>query len=469
MSIRTRFAPSPTGMMHVGNARTALFNWLLARHHGGALILRIEDTDRERSTKENIQVILDALNWLGLGWDEGPYFQSQRFELYGQTIDRLLAEGKAYRCRCTAEDLAAKREQAQKEKNTYLYDRTCRDKNYGPEEPHVIRFKMPVEGVTVVEDQIMGRVEVNHAELDDWIIARTDGTPTYNFCVVVDDSDMRVTHVVRGADHLINTHKQVPLYQALGFTLPKFAHMPLTLGQDRSKLSKRHGATNILDYRQMGYLPQAMRNFLVRLGWAHGDQELFTDSELIAAFDLSGVSSSNAVFDPDKLNWINATKMRELPVEELAELAKPFLEKRGFAAETDPRLPEICHHLAERTKTLDEMAELARMFYRAPEEYDAKAVKKWWKGQAKVVLAEVLTWLENKDSLAQGDVIPFLEHLTEKLETKMGKVAQPIRIALVGASASPPIDATVFLVGREEAMARIKKAMVELPDLETSA
>jgi len=463
MTLVTRFAPSPTGMLHIGNARTALFNWLLARHHKGKFVLRIEDTDLERSTPENVQIILDALAYLGLDWDEGPFFQSRRAALYRNTIDRLLAEGKAYRCRCTAEELEAKREQARTEKRTYLYDRKCREMNYDDSAPHVVRLKMPHEGTTIIEDKIKGRVEVNYAELDDWIIARTDGSLTYNFCVVVDDADMGVTLVMRGEDHLINTHKQLPLYHALGLTPPDFAHMPLTLGSDRAKLSKRHGATSLLAYREMGYLPEAMRNFLVRLGWAHGDQELFTDAELIAAFDLEGMSKSNAIFDTDKLNWVNQEKIKQRRPEDLAADLLPFLEKLNFPAAGDARLPRIIANLQERSVTLADMAERARIYYQSPTEYEEKAVKKWWKSESRDVLARYVQWLKALENWSVEIVMPFIEGLAAELNVGLGKVAQPLRLALTGSSASPSIDETLFLIGREEAIRRLEKAMADLP------
>ncbi len=463
MSVVTRFAPSPTGMLHIGNARTALFNWLIARHHQGKFVLRIEDTDLERSTQENVQIILDGLAYLGLDYDEGPFYQSKRMDLYNRTIDRLISEGKAYRCRCAAEDLEAKRQKAREEKRTYLYDGACREKNFGPEQPHVVRFKMPQEGTTVVEDKVMGRVEVSNSELDDWIIARTDGTPTYNFCVVVDDSDMGVTLVVRGADHLTNTHKQAPLYAALGLTPPSFAHMPLTLGADRSKLSKRHGATSLIEYQKMGYLPQAMRNFLARLGWSHGDQELFTDDELIAVFDTDGINSSNAIFDTDKLDWINATKLREMPPAEVVPHLLPFLLERGYAAQDDPRLPQIVEQLADRSKTLVEMAEWAKMFYVAPTEYDEKAAKKWWRGEAKVAMERFLEWVKQDDQLRQVLIMPMVEKLAADMDLNLGKVAQPIRVAMTGAAASPPLDITLALIGRDEVIHRLERAIANYP------
>ncbi len=462
MTLVTRFAPSPTGMLHIGNARTALFNWLLARHHGGKFVLRIEDTDRERSTKQNVQVILDGMAYLGLDFDDGPFYQSERTDLYAQALQRLFDAGQVYRCRCTPEQLTAKREAAIKDKRTYVYDRACRDKNYGPDQPHTVRLKMPTEGVSEFDDKVMGRVESSYGELDDWIIARTDGTPTYNFCVVVDDADMGVTLVVRGADHLINTHKQLPLYRALGLTPPDFGHMPLTLGQDRSKLSKRHGAAGLLEYKAMGYLPEAMRNFLARLGWAHGDQELFTNDELIAAFDLPGVGKSNSIFDTNKLAWISAMKIKERKPAELVDELLPFLENRGWNAADDSRLPLIIEQLQERSKTLLEMAERAGMFYEAPTEYQPKAVKKWWKEGSPAIIEKYLAWLRALDEVKPDEVMPFAEKLAEELGLGLGKVAQPLRIALTGSSASPPLDVTLHLIGKDEAIARLEKALVAL-------
>lgn len=462
MTVRTRFAPSPTGVLHVGGARTALFNWLMARHHGGVFILRVEDTDRERSTDENIQVILDGMRWLGLEWDEGPFYQMQRMNQYRAAIDRLLAEGRAYRCRCTPEELEAKHKQAQAQKAKWVYDRACRDKHYGPEQPHVIRFAMPIDGVTVMDDAMKGRVEVNNAELDDWIIARSDGMPTYNFCVVVDDTEMAITHVIRGDDHLNNTPKQMHLYHALGCPLPVFAHVPMILGSDRSKLSKRHGATNILEYRALGYLPETMRNFLARLGWSHGDQELFTDEEMIRYFDLGDINKSASIFDQEKLNWLNAEKMRELQMDDLISRAMPFLLERNFPAQNDARLPEIFRHLVERAKTLSDLADRARLFYEPPAKYDEKSIKQWWKGEAKTVLERFIAWIKTQEKLVETEIMPYLEKTAGEMNLKVGQVAQPIRIALTGSSASPPLDAIIVLLGREECVARVEKALKTL-------
>jgi glutamyl-tRNA synthetase len=463
MTLRTRFAPSPTGVLHIGNARTALFNWLLARHAGGKLALRIEDTDKERSSAANVKTILDGLRWLGVDWDEGPVFQSERTAMYRATIDKLIASGGAYRCRCTTAAVDAQRAAAEADKRKYVYDRACRDKQYGPEQPHVIRCAMPVAGVSVLDDLIKGHIEVNYAELDDWIIARTDGTLTYNFCVVVDDSDMGVTHVVRGEDHLTNTHKQLPLYRHLGLEPPRFAHLPLTLGKDRSKLSKRHGAANLLDYRDLGYLPQAMRNFLARLGWSHGDQELFTDEELVRFFEIGDVNAANSVFDLEKLNWMNATKLRAMKPEEVAPELLPFLRARGFAADGDARLPQIIANLQERSKTLVEMATQCRPFYAPPENYDLAAVKKFWNDAGRAALRRFIEWLQQgAGTIDAGAVLQWIEQIAAEMDVKLAQIAQPLRLALTGSTVSPPIDATIALIGRDEVVARLQKALAEL-------
>ena len=327
-SVRTRFAPSPTGYLHIGGARTALFNYLFARHHGGKFILRIEDTDRERSTTEAIEAILQALRWLQLDWDEGPFYQTQRFPLYRERIQKLLAEGRAYPCVCTPEELEAKRQAAQREKRKPAYDGTCRPKKGAipplpKDKPYAVRFRSPQTGTTVVDDAVKGRVVFENRELDDLIIARSDGTPTYNFCVVVDDIDMGITHIIRGDDHLSNTPRQILLYQALGHVPPQFAHVPLILGLDKARLSKRHGATSVTAYRDMGYFPAALVNYLVRLGWSHGDQEIFSREELIEKFTLEEVGKSAGAFNPEKLVWVNFYYMKTRPLSQLAEEIVP--------------------------------------------------------------------------------------------------------------------------------------------------
>ncbi|WP_456431621.1 glutamate--tRNA ligase, partial [Thermosulfuriphilus sp.] len=329
-TVKTRFPPSPTGHLHIGGARTALFNWLFARHHGGSFVLRFEDTDRERSRPEYAQAIREAMEWLGLNWDEGPYYQSQRLELYREHIERLVAEGKAYWCRCSPEELEAKREKALAEGRKPKYDGACRDLGLGPGPGRVVRFRIPPTGSTVVEDLIRGPVAFDHQELDDFIILRSDGIPTYHFAVVIDDMTMGITHVIRGDDHLNNTPKHILLFEALGASVPRFAHVPMILGPDRTRLSKRHGAMSVLAYREAGYLPQALINYLVRLGWSYGDQEIFSLEELIEKFSLENIGRSAAVFNPDKLLWLNAHYIKEESVESLARLVRPFLARLGI-------------------------------------------------------------------------------------------------------------------------------------------
>src|SRR5512139_2406 len=353
--IRTRFAPSPTGDLHIGGARTALFSWLLARHEKGIFVLRIEDTDAARSTQASVQVILDAMTWLGMDWDEGPYYQAERASLYQEMAEKLLKEGKAYRCYCAPEELEAKREAAFKAGLKPKYDRTCFGRASHPDRPSAIRFLSPDEGTTVVDDLIQGPVVFNNSELDDLIILRSDGLPTYNFSVVVDDATMEITHVIRGNDHLNNTPRQIQLYRALGYPLPRFGHVSMILGPDKKKLSKRHGAQSVMEYQRMGYLPQAVVNYLVRLGWSHGDQEEFTPEELVEKFTLDAVGKSAAAINPGKLDWLNSQHIRRLDLEDLVRRAKPFLEARGYALRDPVLLKRAVASLKERVKTLVEL------------------------------------------------------------------------------------------------------------------
>jgi glutamyl-tRNA synthetase len=366
--VRTRFAPSPTGYLHIGGARTALFNFLFARHHGGKFVLRIEDTDRERSTPEAIQAILDAMKWLELDYDEGPFYQTERYPLYKQKVQELLAMGKAYPCTCTAADLDAKRQAAMKEKRKPSYDGTCRPAEgviaaLPTDKPYTIRFRTPREGTTVVKDLIKGDVVFENHELDDLIIARTDGTPTYNFCVVIDDIDMAITHIIRGDDHLSNTPRQIHFYQALGSPLPQFAHVPLILGTDKARLSKRHGATSVMAYRDMGYFSEAVVNYLVRLAWSHGDQEIFTRQELIDMFGLESVGKAAGVFNPEKFLWVNFHYLKSKPLPQLAEDVIPFIQAKGYPVPQDRQwLEKMIATLRERAKTLVELVEMARYY-----------------------------------------------------------------------------------------------------------
>ncbi|MBW2704064.1 MAG: glutamate--tRNA ligase [Deltaproteobacteria bacterium] len=473
--IRVRFAPSPTGYLHVGGVRTAIFNHLFARHHGGRFVLRIEDTDKERSTPEAVEQILDSLRWIGLDWDEEPVFQSQRTELYRKHLDRLLEEGKAYRCTCKAEDLDAKRQKAIAEKRTYKYDGTCREldpKRDLGDQPFVVRFKTPWDALPdSFTDLVLGTIPIDEERLDDMILARSDGSATYNFCVVVDDADMGISHVIRGNDHLDNTPKQLLIYEALGLKAPKFAHMPLTHGPDGSKLSKRREeeyralgiSVSVQEYRHMGYLPHALVNYLTRLGWSHGDQEIFSREELEKLFDLDGVGKSAGIIDPDKLKWLNSHYIQEEDTDRLSELLLPLLIERGHKAEAGPRLDAVVETLKPRAKTLVDMAEQALFYYQAPTEYDPKAVKKWWKANAAEILVQ-LREMVSKADLDDGEAVEEnLRKLADALvEGKLGKVAQPLRVAISGSSATPSLFAVLGILGKEETLQRIDRALAEL-------
>ena len=468
--VRVRFAPSPTGYLHIGGVRTAIFNYLFARRHGGTFILRIEDTDRQRSTSEATEQILDSLRWLDIAFDEGPYFQSQRGELYHAHLQRLLAEGKAYRCYCTAEELERKRRQAEAEKRTYVYDRTCRERD--PHEdpagrPFTVRFRMPDEAPDHFADLIMGHIPIDPAKLDDWILARSDGSPTYNFCVVVDDADMRISHVIRGNDHVENTPKQIMLYRALGYQVPQFAHMPLTHGPDGSKLSKRREeeyrrqgiSVSVQEYRRMGYLPQALFNYLTRLGWSHGDQEIFTREELEQLFDLDHVGRSAGVMNPDKLRWVNQQYLMQSDDAELARLLVPFLAERGIEAADDERLSGICGQLKPRAHTLVEMAAMANYFFKPPPAYDEKAARKWFKPEAAGLLERVAAELERLEPFTDAGLEEAFRRLADELTAgKLGKLAQPVRLAMTGTTASPSLFFIMAVLGRDETLARLERA-----------
>jgi glutamyl-tRNA synthetase len=464
-TLRTRFAPSPTGDLHIGGARTALFNWLLARHEGGIFVLRIEDTDVARSTQESIQVILDAMNWLGMDWDEGPFYQTQRLALYREAAERLLKEGKAYRCYCTPEELEVKREKAMKEGRKPKYDRTCfHEKSAHPDRPYAIRFLSPDEGSTVVEDLIQGRVEFDNTELDDLIILRTDGHPTYNFSVVVDDATMAITHVIRGNDHLNNTPRQIQLYHALGYPLPRFGHVSMILGTDKKKLSKRHGAQSVMEYKKMGYLPQAVVNYLVRLGWSHGDQEEFTREELIEKFSLESVGKSPAAMNPGKLDWLNSQYIKGTDPEALAQLVRPFVEAKGHSLDDPSKggmdlLRKAVIPLKDRAKTLVEMADLLEFYFQDELVYDEKASEKFLKAEAVPVLKEVIASLSKMEVLDKEKGHQLVRGLAEARGEPLVKIAQPIRVALTGTTVSPPIDEVMEAMGKAEVIRRLERAI----------
>jgi glutamyl-tRNA synthetase len=461
--VRVRFPPSPTGHLHVGGARTALFNWLFARHHKGVFILRIEDTDRSRSTEEYTQSIFEAMTWLGLDWDEGPptpgYRQTERFDIYRAHAERLLAEGKAYRCRCTSEMLDALRKAAEQRRQTFRYPGTCREADVPASEPHALRLKAPQQGQTVVEDVVRGTVTFENTELDDWILVRTDGTPTYNFCVVVDDVTMKITHVIRGNDHLSNTPKQVHCYQALGYPLPVFAHIPMILGPDKSRLSKRHGAVAVQAFRDLGMLPEAMVNYLARLSWSHGDQEIFSREDLIRHFDLGQVGTGDAVFDQAKLEWVNHHWIKEAPGERLAGALRPFLEraKLPVPAETG-RLAALADSLKERSHTLVEMAEQAAFYLGPPAAYDPQATAKFWKEGAAERYALLIKRLEGHEPVEPDSLEALYRGLAAELNLKLVDLAQLTRIAITGKTVSPPIFQVVSLLGKAETLKRLRAA-----------
>lgn len=457
--LRVRFAPSPTGYLHVGGARTALFNWLYARHFGGTFILRIEDTDTERSTQESVDAILQGMEWLGLDWDEGPFYQTANFPLYKQHVQKLLDECKAYRCWCSQEELEAKREAAMVEGRKPKYDGTCRNRQDQPlEQPHVIRFKAPEEGETAFDDQIKGRIAFPNAELDDLIISRTDGTPTYNFCVVIDDALMRISHVIRGDDHVNNTPRQIQLYEALGYPVPLFAHVPMILGSDKARLSKRHGATSVIAYRDMGYLPEALNNYLVRLGWSHGDDEIFSRQEMIDKFDINNVGRAPSVFNPDKLNWLNAHYIKTGDPVRLAELLKPHLASRGVTDTSAPDLSGVVTTLQERAQTLEEMAERALFYYQAPQSYDEAALAKFDTVHLAAVFTAVATKLAAEQPADSAAVDALFKEICSENNWKMPQVGQPVRVALSGSTQAPGIGEIVMALGVAETVTRIERA-----------
>ncbi len=462
MSVRVRFAPSPTGFLHIGGARTALFNWLFARHHKGTFILRIEDTDKERSTQEAIDAIIDGMKWLGMDWDEGPFYQSQRTDLYKKALAELEEKGLVYRCYATPEELEEMRIRKHKGITKTVYDRRWRDK--GPEDwpegkPYTYRFKMPLEGETLVEDLVQGKALFKNDELEDFILVRADGSPTYSFSVVVDDIAMGITHIIRGADHLSNTPLQIHLYRAFGADPPKFAHVGLIHGPDGKKYSKRHGAVSVTAWRDMGYHPEALVNYLVRLGWSYGDQEIFPLDELIEKFDLDNVGKSASIMNEQKLLWMNQQYMQSLPVRTVAERLVPFLEKLGAKVELDEKLIGIVEQLTTRSKTLVEMAEGALFFYVRPTSYDEKAKRKYLKEKSLPALEAVYEALSALDSFDVDSIASAFDSVCERLELKLGKVAQPVRVAVAGRAVSPPIYETLYLLGKDESLQRIAAAI----------
>ena len=459
MTVRARFAPSPTGYLHIGGARTALFSWLHARKHGGTFILRIEDTDLERSTAESVNAILEGMTWLGLEYDEGPFYQTDRFERYGEVVQRLLDEGRAYRCYCSKERLERLREEQMARKEKPRYDGLCRDRDQAAEgQSHVVRFRNPADGQVVVDDLIRGKVVFDNRELDDLIIARSDGSPTYNLTVVVDDMDMAVTHVIRGDDHLNNTPRQINILRALGAEPPHYAHVPMILGADGKRLSKRHGAVSVMQYREEGYLPEALINYLVRLGWSHGDQEIFGLEEMIELFDVADVNRAASTFNPEKLLWLNQHYIKSSDPRHVAHHLSHHLGRLNIDPSTGPDLVDVVQAQQERAKTLVEMAANSVFFYRDFEDYDDKAARKHLTAEVVQPLTRLRAGFETLEWNAPA-IHELVERTAEAFGLKLGKIAQPLRVALAGGPVSPPIDVTVFLLGRERVLARLDRAL----------
>ena len=460
--LRVRFAPSPTGYLHIGGARTALFNYLLARKEGGVFVLRIEDTDVERSTQESVDAILQAMDWLGLSYDEGPFYQSERYGLYKSKVVELLEKGHAYRCYCTPEELHAKREAAMQSGGKPRYDGTCRNRADQPDAPFVIRFKTPCDGTTAFVDRIKGAISVENTELDDLIIQRTDGNPTYNFVVVVDDAEMGITLVIRGDDHVNNTVRQIPMYQALGYEVPEFAHVPMILGADKKRLSKRHGATSVMAYREMGYLPEAMVNYLVRLGWSYGDEEIFSMNDLIEKFSLENVGRSAGVFNPDKLLWLNEHYIKTGDPERLALLVAEILAGQGVDTALGPDMPAVVKTLQDRAKTLVEMAEGAHFYFNAPDTYDDQAAAKFLASDKRDVLELTIKHLTGLADYSHDGVETAFKAVMEESGLKFGKIGPTVRVALVGGTVSPSIYDVVAVLGKDAVLARLQKALASL-------
>ncbi len=457
--VRTRFAPSPTGYLHIGGARTALFNWLFARHTGGKFILRVEDTDQQRSTEESTRAILDAMTWLGLDWDEGPFFQAERVEIHREKIRQLVREGKAYYCTCSQEVLEEKRKKALAEGRKPKYDGTCRDKGLKESEGSVVRFRTPDVGVTVVDDLIKGTVRFENEELDDLVIQRGDRYPTYNFAVVVDDAEMGITHVIRGDDHLNNTPRQIVIYEALGYKVPRFAHVPMILGSDKTRLSKRHGATSVMAYFDMGYLPEALVNYLVRLGWSYGDQEIFSAEEMIRCFTLDSVGKSAAVFNPDKLLWLNQHYLRESDPGRIAKMVKPFFLKAGIDARDGAFLERVVGDLKSRSKTLADLAEAGAFYFQDAVSYDEGAAKKFLTADVVDPLEEIARLIPSLADFTKEGIETFLRKIADERQIKLKVVAQPLRVALTGKTVSPGIDEVMITLGKDRVAKRIDDAI----------
>ncbi|MGB0845244.1 MAG: glutamate--tRNA ligase [Thiolinea sp.] len=461
MKVRTRFAPSPTGYLHIGGARTALFSWLFARKMGGEFVLRIEDTDRERSTQASVDAILEGMDWMGLNYDEGPVYQTDRFERYKEVIRQLMDGGHAYYCYSSKEELDQLRADQMARKEKPRYDGRWRDSTATPPagvDP-VIRFKNPVDGAVEFEDLVRGKITVKNAELDDLIIARSDGTPTYNMTVVVDDIDMEISHVIRGDDHINNTPRQINIMRALGYEPPKFAHVPMILGPDGQRLSKRHGAVSVMQYRDEGYTAEALMNYLVRLGWSHGDQEIFSREEMVQLFSLEGINRAPSAINQDKLFWLNQHYIKSLPPAEVVEQLQWHIENQQLDTSVGPELADVVVAQAERFKTLHDLAAGSRYFYEDFDSFDEKAVKKQFKAATAEYLSEALSGLSALASWDDDSIHQVIQQTCEKLEIKLGKLGPALRIATTGGSSSPSLEITLRLIGKERVLARIQRAI----------
>ncbi|MEZ9682586.1 glutamate--tRNA ligase [Vibrio splendidus] len=475
MTVKTRFAPSPTGYLHVGGARTALYSWLFAKNQGGEFVLRIEDTDLERNSQEAVDAILEGMQWMGMEWDEGPYYQSKRFDRYNEMVDKLLAEDKAFKCYASKELLDEIRAVQEENKEMARYDANhpkivAANEAAKEGDACVIRFRNPKEGSVVFDDQIRGRIEIANSQLDDLIIRRTDGAPTYNFVVVVDDWDMGITHVVRGEDHINNTPRQINIYEALGAPVPTFAHCAMILGDDGAKLSKRHGAVSVMQYRDEGYLPNALNNYLVRLGWSHGDQEIFSQEEMIEFFSLNAISKSASAFNTEKLLWLNNHYIKTSEPEYVAKYLQWHLDAQKIDTTNGPAITEVITLVGERCNTLIELAEQSRYFYEDFSEFEAGAAKKHLRGVAKGPLELALAKVEALEEFTTANIKDgVIAAVCEELEIGMGKIGMPLRVAVTGGGQSPSVDAVMELVGKERVTARIKMALEFIAEREANA
>ncbi len=463
-TVITRFPPSPTGSLHIGGARTALFNWLFARHHGGRFVLRIEDTDIERSTEASVKAILDAMEWLDLNWDEGPFFQTKRLDVYREYAQKLFDTGHAYWCECTPEELENRRKAAMAQGRKPKYEGTCRTRGLGPGPNRVLRFHTPETGQTILDDMIKGPIFFDNSELDDLVLVRSDGMPTYNFAVVIDDLTMNITHVIRGDDHVNNTPRQIQIYLALGAELPRFAHVPMIHGEDRSPLSKRHGATSVMEYRELGFLPEALINCLARLGWSHGDEEIFSRSELIEKFSLNTVGKSPSIFNIEKLLWLNAHYIKEKPPLDLVAPLKPFLTARSFPEKPDDYIAGAIRTLAPRSRTLVEMADAMRFYMVDTIEFDEAAARKFLVPDIRAPFERLAEDLTKLDPFSEQGLEEVFKKVTAEFGMKLGKIAQPVRVALTGVTVSPGLFEIIDVLGKDAVLKRLGRALEYIRD-----